>query len=350
MPALARFAAALTLALTGCAGVNVCRIAPPTVPAAAPPLDPLPLRIAVAVEPVEALTVSVTFDRTWVFPLEAPLRGAFEGVARELSRPVPAGTAPGRDLDPDAVLSVRMLGFHASLPNLPRRRAAIELETTLRTRAGAVLASVRGQGASPSDVPFAFISCPVMEEAAAAAIEDVAKRTRDALAAAPGVTALRGAPHAPAGASALAAAGPSPVLAAKPGDLRPRIEEFSDLRWPAARDLVVAARVDRLTTRRKASGVLTSVGSVSALLAIWAGVGIKQTYYAPAPPDAPRRKRYPEAAAALGVTALTSFVAAIAVWPGVDTWREVVDLWNRRNPDEPLEFRAESLAPAEPTR
>jgi hypothetical protein len=75
-------------------------------------------------------------------------------------------------------------------------------------------------------------------------------------------------------------------------------------------------------------------------------IGFKQDYYYPPPPGAPTWKRYPEAAAVAGGIAVVSLAAAITVWPRRDTWREPVDLWNARHPDEPLELVTPSPAPA----
>jgi hypothetical protein len=357
VPTPARSPVALALlgaALTACSGLNVCRIPAPALPTASPPVEPAPLRIAVAFEPAEALTLAVHWDNTWVFPLGPPLRGAFEAVASELSRPPDGASGAGAGMEPDAILAVHVRAFRVALPNVPGRIAELDVESTLRTRSGEVLATVRAPAASPRDRPFAFPSCEVFEDAAAAAVRDAAVRTRAALATAPRVAALRAAPAgwtspAPPPEAAGAKPGPSP-----PGttpdtlpliDLRPRIEQFSDLRWPAERDPLVKAQVDRIASRRSAGATLAGIGGASGVLAILLAVGWKETYYYPPPPDARRWTRYPEAAAILGVTAAVSLVAALAVWPSRETWREPVDLWNARHPDEPLELATPPAPP-----
>jgi hypothetical protein len=324
----APFAAALLgAALAACAapGVQICRVPTPRLPPPPARADPVPFRVAASFDPSDVLTVTLR-SGTRVLPLGEPLLGAFEQAARDLSRSPPRSPEPPASAEGDATLSVGVSAFRPGIP------VEIDVEATLRAPEGRVLAAVRATGRSPGGVPFSGVDCEGMVDACASAIGDAAARIRDALASAPAVAALRSRGIPPPG----PASGPEPPAV----DLRPRVEQFADLRWPAARDPVVASRVEALAARRSTSQTLAGVGVTSLLTAALAAIPRTECSFGVCS-DHP--VSHPEVAAAFGIASAALLAAAIAVWPGRDAWREVVDLWNRRHPDQPLE-----VAPAPP--
>jgi hypothetical protein len=165
-----------------------------------------------------------------------------------------------------------------------------------------------------------------------AAIASAAARTRDALTVAPGFVALG--PAAPA---------PDSTPAAPP-DLRPRITELWDLRWAADRDPVVAERVETLASRRTWSVGLAGAGAAFLLTSAMALVPKKECAYGVCSEKPIVHK---DVAAVFGIGAAVSLVAAALVWPR-DAAREGVGLWNRRHPDQPLEYAPPPPTPPQP--
>jgi hypothetical protein len=324
-------AAVLLAALSACATAErrEFRLPPPSLPAPASPIERVPLSIGTSVEPVQPLQIGgAGGTELWTLPLEEPIRTAFGEVAAALSSVDPAPASSVAAAVTDATLRVRKLSLDLVPP------ARIELATALVTRQGVTLASVTRTGWGPAVERPRERRVPADVAAElSAAIASAAARTRDALAIAPEVAALRPAP-APAGAGAGAA---PPGTAAEP---RPRITEFWDLRWAADRDPVVAERVEVLASRRSTGRTLAGAGAVSLLAAALAAIPRTECAFGVCS-DHP--VSHPEVAAVFGVVSAALLVAAIAVWPAGGGVREGVDLWNRRHPDQPLE-----VAPAPP--
>ncbi len=335
-------AAALCAALGACATAPApreYRLPPPVLSPPAAPIPRVALVIATSVEHVEPLSFGGrdASHPGWTLSVDEPLREAFAEVAASLSSMDPALASSGSGRSPDATLFVRKLRLNVLPP------VEIELESTLATRDGTVLASVTRTGWGPKleGAGLARVPAGIAGELSAA-IESAAGKARDALAVAPRLVALQRPPTS----TPTSTSTPTPTSTSTPTpDLRPKIAEFWDLRWPADRDPVVAARVETLASRRSWSVNLALGGAVSLGTAALFAIPRKECAYGACTDG---RVSHPEAAAAFAIVGGAALVAAIALWPGESSWREVVNLWNGRHPDQPLELAPPPAPPQEP--